>query len=65
MEWYSGLELEVVLMSWSLEWYSGFGAWSGTQVLELRVVLRVWSLEWYLGLELGLVLSLELELVLV
>ena len=41
---------------WSFDWYLGFGACSGTQVLEPGVVLRIWSLEWYAGLELEAVI---------
>ena len=42
-------------MSWSLEWYSCFGAWSGTQGLELGVVLRFGAWSDTQDLELGVV----------
>ena len=41
----------MILRLLSLEWYIGFGTWSGTQILELKVVLRFWSLEMYSGFE--------------
>ena len=56
LEGYSGLELRLLLRFWSLEWYSGFGVWSGNQGLELGVVHMSWSLEGYSGLELGVAL---------